>query len=152
MGKKFVIIILFYSMVFQLSIGKVQNGNYLVEIFDSQQYMKGQFAKNLNGDMIIEFSSEGHRLFYGLRENGKGFFDGNYIKEIYLDNQKRYESKNLFITTNSSDDNTQYLFSFGSNITVVELYDIEKDISQSGNYVTDITSNVLGNSIYLEIM
>ena len=73
MKKKFVIIILFYSLIFQLSIGKVQNGNYLVEIFDSQQYMKGQFAKNLNGDMIIEFSSEGHRLFYGLRKMEKDF-------------------------------------------------------------------------------
>ena len=58
------------------------SGDFILESFDSQ-YIHGQFANSLKGDMIVLYSeSEGlNRLFYGIKKNGKGFFDGNYIKK-----------------------------------------------------------------------
>ena len=142
--------LIFLYILIKIRISKATKkiGDYYMEIFDSHGYMKGQFANNLNGDIIIEYSINGDRLFYGIRKNGKGFFNGEYIKEINLGSKIRYEAKNLFVSSNCSNDNTQYLLSVGADISVIELYKIEEDISQSGNYIAENTSYVLGNQIY----
>ena len=136
---------LLFLVLFQISNEAIQNGDYTIEIFDSPNYlMKGQFAKNLNSDMIIEYSTGNERLFYGIKKDGEGYFNGEYIKQIRLpDNEVRYESNNIFVTLNNSNDDNQYLLSFGANETVVELYDFK-----NGTYITKITADILGNSIF----
>ena len=37
-------------------------------------YRAGHFAINTKGDLIVEYSSNQYRLFYGLKKNGKFFF------------------------------------------------------------------------------
>ena len=141
---------LFFLLLFEI-IKTTLVDNYNMEIFDEKNYMKGQFAVNSKGDMIIEYSIEGSRLFYGIKKNGKGFFNGEYIKKIELgDNNKvRYESQNIFISLNNNDDNNiEYLLNFGANETFVELINIEGDIDQSENYIIKKTKEVLGNSIF----
>ena len=153
MNKKYTF--LFFILLFQISKASIQDGNYIVEVFDSPaNMMHGQFAINSKGDMIIEYSEDNglSRIFYGIKENEKGFFNGEYIKIIRLgDEQKRFESKNIFIyKNNSNDDNTQYLLSLGAYISVSELYNIDdnNDISNTINYLTKVTSDILGNSIF----
>ena len=63
--------------------------NNIIEINkgDERYYRAGHFATNKNGDLIIEFSGDGpedYRLFYALKQNGRGFFNDNYIKEKQL--------------------------------------------------------------------
>ena len=141
---------LFFLILFEIAKTTLVD-NYNMEIFDEKNYMKGQFAINSKGDMIIEYSIEGSRLFYGIKKNGKGFFNGEYIKKIELgDNNKvRYESQNIFISLNNNDDNNiEYLLNFGANETFVELINVEGDIDQSENYIIKKTKEVLGNSIF----
>ena len=119
--------------------------------FNSQHYRAGHFAFNSKGDMVIEYSYKNHRLFYGLKKNGKNYFtdeEGNEIstKEIQIgsdeDSGKRYESQNIFVSLNNTNDK-QYLFSIGTYISVAELHDLD-----TGNYVYLPTEQLLGNKIY----
>ncbi len=92
------------------------NGVYLSDTscFDNiitikKNFRAGQFATNVKGDMIAEYSNnDGNslykRLFFGLKKNGRGYFpDENSIKEKdvkYIDTSTgygRYESRNLFV-------------------------------------------------------
>ena len=51
--------------------------------FNKKNYGFGQFAGNNNKDMIIEYSKDCSRLFYGLKKNGTYFFgDENHTKII----------------------------------------------------------------------
>ena len=117
--------------------------------FNSQHYRSGRFAFNSNGDMIIEYSYNNYRLFFGLKKSGKYFFsdeEGNEIltKEIEIENNgneaQRYESQNIFISINAD---KQYLFSISTNISITELYDLE-----TGQYLFKPTDDFLGNTIY----
>ena len=119
---------LIFIFLLSLSLNQI-SGNYVLEEFESQ-YIHGQFANNIKGDMIIEYSkSNKYRLFYGIQKNGKSFFEENYIKKIELgDNNDRLESKNIFVSFNNSNDNIQYLFSFSAYEAVAEIFDIERNI------------------------
>jgi len=143
---------LFFILLFEI-IKTIEVDGYQMEIFgeNDKSYTKGQFAVNSKGDMIIEYSYEGSRLFYGIKKNGKGFFNGEYIKKIQLndENEKRYESQNIFISLkNNNNDDTQYLLNFGAYVTVVELINVEENIEQRENYIIKTTNEVLGNSIF----
>ena len=119
-------------------------------VFDSKHYRAGHFAFNKNGDMVIEYSYKNFRLFYGLKSNGKEYFkddnDNNtYIKEIVIGNDTenvRYESRNIFISLNN-DDNEQYLFSTGTDLSITELHNLEKN---SSIYIS--TTTFFGQKIY----
>ena len=54
-----------------------------VVLFNKKYYRAGHFAKNNKGDLIVEYSDDSSRLFYGFKKNGRFFFDneGN-IREI----------------------------------------------------------------------
>ena len=88
-------------------------------IFDDKEYKYGQFAKNKNGDIIIEYSTESTRLFYGLKSNGEFLFsnENNHVKIIENINgelgiSERYESKNIFISLEDDiNRDNQFLFS-----------------------------------------
>ena len=143
---------LFFILLFEI-IKTIEVDGYQMEIFgeNDKSYTKGQFAVNSKGDMIIEYSYEGSRLFYGIKKNGEGFFNGEYIKKVQLndENEKRYESQNIFISLkNSNNDDTQYLLNFGAYVTVVELINVEGNIEQRENYIIKTTNEVFGNSIF----
>ena len=64
------------------SINNAECFNNIIK-FDDKRYRAGSFAKNKNGDIVIEYSAYNSRLFYGLRNDGKYFFnDESSIKVI----------------------------------------------------------------------
>ena len=88
-------------------------------VFDSRDYRSGHFAFNSNGDMIVEYSKDKNRLFYGLKSNGKYYFKDDSQNEVPtkeitfiedIQGSKRYEAKNIFVTIGNKD----YLFSISS--------------------------------------
>ena len=133
------------------------NGVYLSDTscFDNiitikKNFRAGQFATNVKGDMIAEYSNnDGNnlykRLFFGLKKNGRGYFpDENSIKEKdvkYTDTSTgygRYESRNLFVCLEKDfNRNKEYLFSTSTWDSLTELHDIEND-----TYVSRGTRNI----------
>ena len=83
---KYIIFIITYYIIFiQLNIIYCDDLHFIE--FNSKNYIGGSFAFNLNGDMIIEYSYNKYRLFYGLKQNGKSYFKEQYetaIKEIEI--------------------------------------------------------------------
>ena len=122
-------------------------------IINSSTYRAGHFAKNKDGDIIVEYSSGNQRLFYGLKKNGKYFYENeshfkeNNVTEFYLNGfsySGRYESQNLFISLKYDINRTkEYLLSLSSYRTLIEIYDVENNIINP--YITD---NILMNGIF----
>ena len=119
-------------------------------IFNSKTYRAGQFAKNKYGDIVIEYSSEASRLFYGLKQNGEYFFSGEshtkVIEDIGTDNSyyKRYESINIFVSLEDDiNKDNQYLFTTGSYKSLTELFDF-----RNNNYKIRNTQDFIGNQIF----
>ena len=100
--------------------------------FDHLNYRSGHFASKKNGDLVIEYSGNPpieKRLFYGLKENGRGLFNDGYIREKDLPGDYgRYESRNLFISLKEDTNREkEYLFSTSSYKSLTELHDLEND-------------------------
>ena len=122
-------------------------------IFNNKTYRAGEFAENINGDIVIEYSDNSpgkSRLFYGLKQNGKNFFaNENSIKTIdTIDNDngiyQRYESKNIFISLeDDTNKENQYLLSTSTYETLTELYDFQID-----NYTVRKASDFIGHTIF----
>jgi len=103
--------------------------------FENRAYRAGHFATNEKGDMIIEYSYEQYRLFYGLKKNGKNYFpEGTKEVEITSDTLdsntiKRLESTNSFVSLkNDTNKEKDYLMSISTGQTILELHDFEKGI------------------------
>ena len=120
-------------------------------IFNSKKFRSGHFAFNSNGDMVIEYSIDKDRLFYGLKANGKYYFNDeshNQVptKEITLaygnNGVKRYEAKNIFVSISGK----EYLFSIAVDVSVVELFDLNDGNRIS--YKINLPANFIGTSIY----
>ena len=120
--------------------------------FNTKNYRAGHFAINNKGDMVVEYSDEHSRLFYGLKNNGRNFFETeNNLKEIndlqnynQTDAYQRYESNNIFVyLENDINKEKGYLFSTSSYITATELHDLEID-----NYTVMTTKYFMGFEIY----
>ena len=119
-------------------------------IFNDKSYRAGNFAKNKNGDMIVEYSSDSSRLFYGLKKDKTYYFSGESHTKVIgnIDNDEgvtaRYESKNLFVSLEDDiNKNTEYLFSVSSYISLTELHDLENN-----EYIVRKTENFIGNKIF----
>ena len=122
---------------------------------ENKYYRAGHFASNTKGDMILEYSFQQYRLFYGLKKDGKLYYPEE-IKEIELINNNitteqlaRYESINLFVSLfNDLNKENEYLMSLSSWITVAELHELE-----TGNYNTlktvDFFNHELGTYSYV---
>lgn len=101
--------------------------------FSDKRYRAGAFAKNKNGDIVIEYSSDASRLFYGLRKDGKYFFNKTSVKVI--ENIKsdggltdRFESQNIFVSLEDDiNKDNQYLLSISTYQTLVELHNLQND-------------------------
>ena len=99
---------------------------------DHLNYRSGHFASKKNGDLVIEYSGDGpnyKRLFYGLKVNGRGYFNDGYIREKDLPaDYGRYEARNLFVSSkNDINKETEYLFSTSSYESWTELHDLESN-------------------------
>ena len=125
--------------------------NNIIEINrgNERYYRAGHFATTKNGDLIIEYSGDGpaeYRLFYALKQNGRGYFDDNYIKEKELVKNGnyigRYESRNIMINLYENLDE-EYLFSTSSYDSASELHDLEND-----EYKVAVTETFLGTRIF----
>ena len=118
----------------QLTVVKCFN-NILYFDFENRAYRAGSFATNEKGDMIIEYSYEQYRLFYGLKKNGKNYFpEGTKEVEITSDTLdsntiKRLESTNSFVSLkNDTNKEKDYLMSISTGQTILELHDFEKGV------------------------
>ena len=123
--------------------------------FDSKKYQINNFAKNENGDLMLQISEQTKygikstsRLFYGLTNEGRYLFknESSYsnefkvnIDEDTFDDNDFYhinpikDSKNLFVTIkNTPNKENKYLFSINSYNSMVELYDLNND---NNNYI-----------------
>ena len=92
--KKFVFLFFFI----QLHI-PIISLNYTV-FNQKHENMKGRFSTNKKGDLILEYSAHNSRIFYGIKKDGKGFFNGEYIKIIDDVGGNRYEGVNSFVSLN----------------------------------------------------
>ena len=143
---------IFIAIIFLLAvqISLVHSAPYeVVSIleFDAYNYRAGHFAVNSRGDMVIEYSRNNHRLFFGLKKDGNLFFeDENHdlvpTKEFHFGEDshicKRYESQNIFVTNNNNGE--EYLFTLGTSSSYTELHDLDKDkviFKPTGNFLYD---------------
>ena len=120
--------------------------------FNNKNYRAGHFSLNNKGDMVVEYSDDRSRLFYGFKKNGRHFFDTeDNIKEIeYIENPTqpdayaRYESNNIFVYLEDDiNKEKSYLFSTSSYITATELHDLENN-----NYTITTAKTFFGFQIY----
>ena len=101
-------------------------------------YRGGQFVTYKDGTMIIEYAndnSEGvnpeDRLFYGLKKNGRNYFQDDNAQKIVkietsLTKKGRYEARNILVyLEDDTERGKQYLFSTSAYDTLTELHDIE---------------------------
>ena len=123
--------------------------NDIIKI-NNKKYRSGQISTNKYNQVSVEYSDDtpgNSRLFYSLKENGRGFYENEEtIKEITLTSDQelyfephkktykivgRYECINDFIYLKSDTARTkQYLFSISSFPSLTELHDIENDSYQ----------------------
>ena len=127
---------------------------FLIRI-NKKKYRAGYILTNKNNVTIIEYSDDSPgdtRLFYSLKENGRGFYFNDAVtKEIslssdqYYNNEKiigRYECINDFVyLKDDTNREKQYLFSISSYLSLTELHDIE-----AGSYTQWVTTDFLGIS------
>ena len=139
---------LFYVFLTQILIYNCS----IIIVFDSHKYRSGHFAFNSNGDMIIEYSADSNRLFYGLKADGKYYFKDNSqnqvpTKEMTFENVNgndpvRYEAKNMFVLINDK----EYLFSIATHTSVAELIYLNE--GNDINYKLKLAENFLGDKIF----
>jgi len=146
--------------VILLQIFSIIISNTNIFIFNSERYRAGHSALKTNGDMVIEYSYDNKRLFFGLKSNGNFYFQDNMGKglptkffEFSESNYNRLESRNIFINLNSSSNNREYLFSIGtsseSTQTIAELYNLDI-FDVKGKPTTEILShNIISNTFSL---
>ena len=94
------------------------------------------------------------RIFYGLKNNGRGFFINNKTKEedyyyqMYVKDQtyadEKCESANLVIKESNGNNSMEYLISIPKEKTYVEIYDFDNN-SIYQKYIDDFTKK---SSIY----
>ena len=150
--------IIIFLFVIKIPILYADNNINNLIIIDKKHYRAGNFAINSNGDMIVEYSYQNWRLFYGLKENSRYYFNGTDndetpMKEIEIMNSEnndiygRYESKNIFISLqDDNNSNKQYLFSTSSFTSVTELYNL--DNLENNDYFIRTTSNIIEHEIF----
>ena len=121
-------------------------------ILDQAKYKVGNFAKNKNGDLIIEFYAEDEmyskRLFYGMTKDGRYYFPNNSptYEITNIGNigsaRGRYESLNqLVVTQNDLNRENEFLFSTSSYESLTELH-----IMENRTYTYARSKNFMGKN------
>ena len=137
------------------STSKIEDGsscfNEIIRFGDG--FRAGQFTVRQDGILFIEYSSGGDRLFYSLKQNGRGSFSNDssiyILKDITKDYRnngnteafKRYESKNTLIHI-GNDENKQYIFSLSTYYGLTEIHDFDENFNN--NHKTWLTTKFLG--------
>ena len=127
---------------------------------ENKKYISGNFAINKNGDMIIQYSYLQHRLFFGLKKDGKYFFQ-NITNEFEIINQNSDlnilngdESLNLFVSSTTNINKAkELLLSINVNQSIIELYDFELNeyiIKESISFINNEDGIILYNLQILE--
>ena len=112
--------------------------NDIIKI-NKKKYRAGYILTNKNNETFIEYSDDSpgdSRLFYSLKENGRGYyFNDTVTKEITLTSNDYYDGKHIigryecindFVYLNTdTNKEKQYLFSISSFLSLTELHDIE---------------------------
>ena len=88
-----IVAIIFFIKTKQIFCQKCKNVDLLensecfsnILYINNSLYRAGQFARNNEGDLFIEYSTVNKRLFYGLMKNGK----------YYYDNELHYKESNI---------------------------------------------------------
>lgn len=62
------------AFIFLIQIPYI-NSNFKILEFKSHEYRAGHFAFDSNGNMIIEYSKDNYRLFYGLKKMANIFLE-----------------------------------------------------------------------------
>ena len=108
-------------------------------IIINNYYRAGQFVTDKKGNMFILYSNDEdgkteYRLFYGLKKDGRNYFENdNAHKIIQTDSSEgvsaRYESRMILVSLESdTNQNKQYLFSTSAfEESITELYEIGED-------------------------
>ena len=129
------------------STSKISTSNTKTSFFNEiirfqGSYRAGQFSIRNDGVLLVEYSSGGKRLFYGLDPNGRGHFNdttnkiiedmGNayyWIEHTQYTTNVRYESKNRLVKLKDETSNSakEYIFSISSFHSLVELHDIDNN-------------------------
>ena len=106
----------------------------------------GQFHLRNDGVLLVEFSSGGDRIFFGLKPNGRGAFENDspiyFLQGItnscYYENDNkicvdgRYESKNRLVSLEGdTTKKKQYLFSVSTYISLTELHYFDEDFKNT---------------------
>ena len=149
----FIIFIRFFIFLSlkQLLIVKAQEITRIIWIGD-KDFGYVSFANYSNGDMVVETTSNqasSKRMFYGLKQNGEYFFDGNGIPtpfySLNAENIEKYETE--IVATKVGSTNKEYLVSISKNNEYCELYDFE------GNTTSEVKASdflgvqtILGNA------
>ena len=132
------------------SLSETDCFNAIMELnMNNRCYRAGHFVTSKNNDLFIEYSGDGptdYRLFYGLKENGRGYFNDSNVKEKQLVKSGsyigRFESRNIMIHLYNNY-NTEYIFSISAYQAVAELHDLEND-----NYLVADIDTFLGKRIF----
>ena len=152
LSNKYIYIINFLILINLISINiilTIELHDPDILIFNRAKFKAGNFAKNKNGDLFIEYYSEddydkpASRLFYGKTKNEKELFSdhSSYTHEINIDFDETidifgynyfdvYNSKNLFVSMRyEPNKENQYLFSINSYDYIVELHKFNNNIN-----------------------
>ena len=124
--------------------------------FNNQKYRAGHFVTYKNKDVIAEFSGDSvdsdrlHRIFYGLKANGRFYFENDSptyeIEDIGKidDARGRYESLNLLVVTeNDLTRENEFLFSTSSYDSLTELH-----IINNKSYARTKTTSFVNHIIF----
>ena len=81
----------------------IDDTNTLINVIKFEDSLLNNFAKNNNGDFVVEFTSStepSSRKFYGVKEDGENFFKINVETNEETYNDRLDRSKNLFVSMN----------------------------------------------------
>ena len=135
----------FNDCISNRTLGNQDCFNNIIKI-EGFKYREGRFVTTKKGELIIEYSQDyqsgGHRLFYHLTQDGRGYYENNNpIKEINIQNTEifeniigRFEARNILIELDGDTTGKEYLLSTSSWLSLTEIYDLESD-----NYYTYFT-------------
>ena len=90
-------------------------------IFKNKNYMVNHFAKNKNGDFVVEFTEyteyaelSTSRIFYGLTKNGQYFFsnESSYTREYNIDIDEERFYENNFINLDGKYNSKKFICNY----------------------------------------
>ena len=121
-----------------------------------ETYRFFQFSTNLNGDMIIDLSSNSSnssiytiRRFYGLKKNGRFYFNENNMETPFFSlsssiNKAKLNSVSYFIQLSGTDYyGKECIFSLSNGVSTVDFYDLDNKVITSSYSILFSRRNIV---------